>query len=49
MADFTKLMEDLAALKAKVEAMSAPPPPADDQPAVDAADAVVLEIAGKLP
>lgn len=52
MADFSKLNSDLADLNAKIDALlakSAPPPPADDQPAVDAADAAVQAIAAKIP
>lgn len=51
MADFTKLMADLADLSAKVDALIAKqnPPPVDEQPAVDQADAAVEAIAAKIP
>lgn len=49
MADFTKLEADLDALNAKVDALLAAPPPVDEQPAVDQADAKVEAIIAKLP
>lgn len=51
MADFTKLNADIAALSAKVDALIAKtaPPPVDEQPAVDAADAAVEAIMAKIP
>ena len=53
MADYTKLMADLEALSAKVDAMLVPAPepvlPPDEQPAVDAADAAVVAILAKFP
>ncbi len=51
MADFTKLMSDIADLSAKVDALIAketPPPPVDEQPAVDSAAAAVEAIAAKI-
>ena len=51
MADFTKLNADIAALSAKVDellAKQAPPPPVDEQPAVDSADAAVQAITAKI-
>lgn len=54
MADFTKLNADIADLSSKVDALIAkvgtpPPPPVDEQPAVDALDAAVLAISAKIP
>jgi hypothetical protein len=51
MADFGKLNEDIAALSAKVDALIAKqnPPPVDEQPAVDQADAAINAIAAKIP
>lgn len=51
MADFSKLQADLDALNAKVDELLASqnPPPVDEQPAVDAADAKVEAILAKLP
>ena len=54
MADFTKLMSDIADLAAKVDALIAkvetpPPPPVDEQPAVDTAASAVEAIAAKIP
>lgn len=54
MADFTKLMNDIADLSAKVDALIAkvdvpPPPPVDEQPAVDSAAAAVEAIVAKIP
>jgi hypothetical protein len=52
MADFAKLTADIADLSAKVDtliAKQAPPPPVDDQPAVDIAAAAVEAIAAKIP
>jgi hypothetical protein len=51
MADFGKLMADLADLSAKVDALVAKqnPPPVDEQPKVDEADAAVQAIAAKIP
>jgi len=51
MADFTKLMADLADLSAKVDALLAKqnPPPVDEQPQVDAADQAVGAIIAKIP
>ena len=51
MADFSKLNADIAALSAKVDELLAKqnPPPVDEQPAVDQADAEVEAILAKLP
>ena len=49
MSDYTKLMADLEALSAKVDAMLVPEPVPDEQPAVDAADAAVVAILAKFP
>lgn len=51
MSDFSKLNADIAALAAKVdELLTKPAPvPADEQPAVDAADAAVNAIIAKIP
>jgi hypothetical protein len=51
MANYDKLNADLADLSAKVDALVAKqnPPPVDEQPAVDAADAAVVAIAAKIP
>lgn len=53
MADFNKLMADIADLNAKVDAfiakVNAVPPPVDEQPQVDQADAAVQAIAAKIP
>lgn len=52
MSDFAKLTADLAELSAKVDTLIAkqvPPPPLDEQPAVDAADAAVQAIIAKIP
>ena len=51
MADFGKLMADIADLSAKVDALVAKqnPPPVDEQPQVDAADQAVAAIAAKIP
>lgn len=51
MADFTKLHADIAALSAKVDELLAKqnPPPVDEQPAVDEADAAVEAIMAKIP
>ena len=52
MADFTKLNAAVADLSAKVDAFNAKaplPPPADDQPAVDAVTAQVEAITAKIP
>jgi outer membrane murein-binding lipoprotein Lpp len=51
MADFTKLMADIADLSAKVDALVAKTtqPPPDEQPAVDQAAAAVEAIAAKIP
>lgn len=50
-ADFTKLNQDIADLSAKVDQLLArqPPPPVDEQPQVDQADAAVQAIAAKIP
>lgn len=51
MADFTKLNETLSALSGKVDELLAkanPPPPADEQPAVDAAEAEAAAILAKI-
>lgn len=54
MADFTKLMSDIADLAAKVDGLIAkvetpPPPPVDEQPAVDTAASAIEAIAAKIP
>lgn len=51
MADFSKLMADIADLSAKVDTLiaKANQPPPDEQPAVDQADAAVAAIAAKIP
>jgi hypothetical protein len=51
MSDFAKLTADLAELSAKVDTLIAKqaPPPVDEQPAVDAADAAVQAIIAKIP
>ena len=51
MADFTKLLADIADLATKVDALIAKQttPPVYDQPAVDAAAADVAAIAAKIP
>jgi hypothetical protein len=51
MADFTKVMAELADLSAKVDALLAKqnPPPVDEQPAVDQVAAAVEAIAAKIP
>lgn len=50
MADNTKLLEDIAALKLKVDALkAAQAPPPDAQPLIDAADVAVLAISAELP
>ena len=51
MADFSKLMTDLADLSSKVDALIAKQttPPVDEQPEVDQADAAVQAIAAKIP
>jgi hypothetical protein len=51
MADLTKLMNDIADLSTKVDALIAKqnPPPVDDQPAIDQAAAAVEAIAAKIP
>lgn len=49
MADFTKLMSDIADLSAKVDQLLAKEPPADEQPAVDQAAAAVEAISAKIP
>jgi hypothetical protein len=51
MADFSKLMADLADMSAKLDAFLAKqtPPPVDEQPAVDEAAAAVEAIAAKIP
>lgn len=51
MADFAKLNADIAALNAKVDEILAKqnPPPVDEQPSVDAADAQVQAIIAKIP
>lgn len=51
MADFTKLTASIAALSAKVDELIAKqaPPPVDEQPAVDTADAAVEAILAKIP
>jgi len=51
MADFSKLMSDIEALNAKVDALLAKqnPPPVDEQPQVDQAAAAVEAIAAKIP
>jgi hypothetical protein len=52
MADFTRLNAAVADLNAKVDALlarPAPPPPVDDQPAVDALAAQVESIATRIP
>jgi outer membrane murein-binding lipoprotein Lpp len=50
MADFTKLNADIAALSAKVDELLAKvnPPPVDEQPAVDEANAAVEAIMAKI-
>lgn len=54
MADNAKLMADLATLSDKVDALIAKgnqpaPPPVDDQPLIDQADAAVGAILAKIP
>jgi hypothetical protein len=51
MADLTKLNADIAALSTKVDELLVKlnTPPADDQPAVDAADVAVEAILAKIP
>jgi len=53
MSDFSKLNADIADLSAKVDALIAkantPPPPVDEQSAIDAAAAAVEAIAAKIP
>ena len=54
MADFNKLMADIADLSAKVDALiekanTLPPPPPDEQPQVDQAAAAVEAISAKIP
>jgi outer membrane murein-binding lipoprotein Lpp len=51
MANYDKLNADIADLSAKVDALIAKqnPPPVDEQPAVDTADAAVVAIAAKIP
>lgn len=51
MGDNTKLIADIAELNAKVDVLLAKqnPPPIDDQPKIDEADAAVLAITAKLP
>jgi hypothetical protein len=49
MADLTKLNEAIAALSAKMDALTSKPAPVDDQPAVDQAAAAVQAIADKIP
>lgn len=52
MADYSKLMSDIAALSVKVDTLLAKPGPApapDEQPQVDAADAAVEAILAKIP
>jgi len=52
MADFTKLMQDIADLSAKVDAAlakPAPTPPPEEQPQVDQAAAAVEAISAKIP
>lgn len=51
MADYTKLNADIAALSTKVDELLAKqnPPPVDEQPSVDAADAAVEAIIAKIP
>jgi len=52
MADFTKLMQDIADLSAKVDAALAKPAPTqapDEQPQVDQASAAVEAITAKIP
>ena len=51
MADFTKLMQDIADLSAKVDALVAKQttPSPDEQPQVDQAAAAVEAIANKIP
>lgn len=51
MADFTKLNADIADLAVKMDALIAKtnPPPVDEQPAVDAADAAVAAVIAKIP
>lgn len=51
MADNAKLMDDIAALSAKVDTLLAKqnPPPVDDQPLIDQADAAVEAITAKIP
>lgn len=51
MSDFTKLKETLASINTKVDELLAKvntPPPADDQPAVDEAEAEAAAILAKL-
>lgn len=51
MADYTKLMNDIAALSEKVDGLvaKANTPPPDDQPSVDQAAAAVEAIIAKIP
>lgn len=51
MADFSKLHADIATLSAKVDELLAKqnPPPPDEQPEVDSADAAVEAILAKIP
>jgi len=51
MADYTKLMNDIADLSNKVDVLvaKASTPPADDQPSVDQAAAAVEAIIAKIP
>ena len=51
MADFGKLMADIAELSAKVDSLIANqnPPPVDEQPQVDQADAAIQAVLAKIP
>lgn len=53
MADNTKLLEDIATLKLKIDALKAaqtpPAPPPDAQPLIDQADTAVQALIAELP